>query len=146
MVIFVSFGCMITDFYLMSRDLDEIVQITFRSCVLDNFWRRHVNTLNKRETANCCLGTCSRHMHRNALVSPKLRGSLLCGCSSGWGRSPYRVAERSPMRVQEITRAGVSLFFRFRFESVAYRTPPRALVKFVMHTLSRESSKHSLNC
>ena len=74
-------------------------------------------------------------------------GSLLCGCFLGWGGSPYRVTERSPMRVQETTRASVSLFFSFfGFESVAYRTPPRALVKCVMHILSKESSKHSLNC
>ena len=40
-------------------------------------------------------------------------GSLLCGCFLEWGGSPYRVAEKSPMRAQETTRAGVSLFFRF---------------------------------
>ena len=36
--------------------------------------------------------------------------------------------------------------FRFRFESVAYRTSPRALVRFVMHALSKELLKHLLNC
>ena len=63
-------------------------------------------------------------------------GSLLRGCSLGWGRSPYRIVGNV---------ACVSFVFCFRFESVAYRTPPRALVKFVMHTLSKESLKHSLN-
>ena len=37
-------------------------------------------------------------------------------------------------------------FFVFRSKSVAYRTSTRVLVKFVIHTLSKESSKHSLNC
>ena len=63
------------------------------------------------------------------------------------GMGPIAVSscmKRRLVRVQEITRA--CSCFRFRFGSVAYRTPPRALVRFVMHTLSKELLKHLLNC
>ena len=72
-------------------------------------------------------------------------GSLLCGCFLGWDGSPYRIAERLPSRKQHV-RACRCFFLFLGFDSVVYRILPRALVKFLMHTLSKESSKHSLNC